>query len=66
MIYPDPEDIQGRPIGSYVDDNGATKYQSVDTTKFADPSTSKFCITAKPFVDWFRWLVSTYNNQQKF
>ena len=66
LIYPDPEDIEGRPIGEYIDDKGATKYQSTDTTKFANPATSKFCITTKPFVDWFRWLVGTYNNHALF
>lgn len=50
MIYPDPDDLAGD-----VSDG---------TDKFGD--NSKFAKKAKPFVDWFKWVVSTRNNQQKF
>lgn len=51
MIYPDPDDIE-------EDDTKDGK------TKF-DPD-SKYVAKAKPFVDFYTWLVSTRNNQEKF
>ena len=50
MIYPDPDDLEGKP------EKGTDKWGV----------NSKFRRTAQPFVDWFRWLVSTYNNPTKF
>lgn len=32
----------------------------------AEKGTNKFENTAQPFIDWYTWLVSTRNNQQKF
>jgi len=26
MIYPDPDDLEGRPIGPYIDKKGKEKY----------------------------------------
>ena len=51
MIYPDPDDVE-------EDDNAAGLPKSNPNSKFAKK--------AKPFVDWYKWLVSTRNNQQKF
>lgn len=51
MIYPDPDDV--------IEDDAAA-----GLTK--DNPNSKFAKKAKPFVDWYKWLVSTRNNQQKF
>lgn len=50
MIYPDPDDLEGKV------EKGTDKWGV----------NSKFKRTAKPFVDWFRWLVSTYNDHTKF
>lgn len=50
MIYPDPDDVDGNP------EKGTDKWGI----------NSKFKRTAKPFVDWFKWVVSTYNNHTKF
>lgn len=51
MIYPDPDDLE-------EDDEK-------DGLSKSDPN-SNFAKTAKPFVDWYKWLVSTRNNHQKF
>ena len=51
MIYPDPDDIEAEDTAA-----GISKF---------DPN-SKFAKTAKPFVDWYTWLISTKNNQSKF
>ena len=64
MIYPDPDDLEGRPIGPYIDKKGKEKYQETDTTKFG--ADSEFRKKAKPFVDWYKWVVSTRNNHEKF
>ena len=50
MIYPDPDDLAGKA------EKGTDKWGV----------NSKFKRTAQPFVDWFRWLTSTYQNQEKF
>ena len=50
MIYPDPDDLAGD--------------STVGTDKFG--TNSKFLRKAQPFIDWFNWLVGTYNNQTKF
>jgi len=50
MIYPDPDDLAGD--------------STVGTDKFG--KNSKFLRTAQPFINWFNWLVGTYNNQTKF
>lgn len=50
MIYPDPDDIEGTA------DKGTDKFGQ----------NSKFARKAKPFVDWFKWVVSTKDNQEKF
>lgn len=50
MIYPDPDDIEGDA------QNGTDKFGT--NSLFADK--------AKPFVNWYKWVVSTRNNQQKF
>ena len=64
MIYPDPDDIEGRPIGPYIDSKGVEKYQETDTTKFG--AESEFRKKAQPFVEWFKWVISTKGNHQKF
>jgi hypothetical protein len=51
MIYPDPDDVD-------EDDQAAGVPKSSPDSKFAKK--------AKPFVDWYKWLVSTRNNQAKF
>lgn len=51
MIYPDPDDLNDEDTK-----NGISK---------SNPN-SAFATAAKPFVDWYKWLVSTRNNQQKF
>ena len=51
MIYPDPDDVE--------EDDGAANVPKSSTE-------SKFYKKTKPFVDWYKWLVSTRNNQQKF
>lgn len=51
MIYPDPDDLEKKDTK-----NGKSKFDS----------DSAFATTAQPFVDWYTWLVSTRNNQQKF
>lgn len=51
MIYPDPDDLD--------EDDRA------DGIAKSDPN-SKFAKTAKPFVDWYKWLISTRNNHTKF
>ena len=50
MICPDPDDLTG------------------NTTKGTDKFgvNSKFVKTAQPFVDWFKWVVSTKDNPTKF
>ncbi len=54
LIYPDPDDIVGKI------DNVTMK----DTTKFGYDS--KFKRTCQPWVDFFNWVTSTYQNQEKF
>lgn len=51
MIYPDPDDLE-------EDDekDGLSKGNS----------NSHFARAAQPFVDWYKWLVSTRNNHEKF
>ena len=51
MIYPDPDDV--------------TEDDAKANTPKSDPN-SKFAKKAKPFVDWYKWLVGTRNNQAKF
>ena len=51
LIYPDPDDI-------------AEDDEKLGINKF-DPS-SKYISTIQPFVDFYNWVVSTRNNQQKF
>ena len=51
MIYPDPDDVD-------EDDQAAGVPKSSPDSKFAKK--------AKPFVDWYKWLLSTRNNQAKF
>lgn len=51
MIYPDPDDVE-------EDDDAAGLSKG-------DPN-SKFARKAQPFVDWYKWVISTRNNQQKF
>lgn len=51
MIYPDPDDIE--------------KDDEKDGLQKSNPN-SKFAKTAKPFVDWYKWLISTRNNHEKF
>ena len=51
MIYPDPDDIE--------------KDDQKNNIAKSNPD-SKFAKTAKPFVDWYKWLVSTRNNHTKF
>jgi hypothetical protein len=51
MIYPDPDDIE--------------KDDEKDGLQKSNPN-SKFAKTAKPFVDWYKWLVSTRNNHELF
>ena len=51
MIYPDPDDIEAEDTAA-----GMSKF---------DPN-SKFAKAAKPFVDWYTWLVSTKDNHTKF
>lgn len=51
MIYPDPDDIE--------------KDDDKDGILKSNPQ-SKFCRKAKPFIDWYKWVVSTKDNQQKF
>ena len=50
MIYPDPDDLEGS--------------SSDGTDKFG--SNSKYAAKVKPFIDWFKWIVSTKNNNTKF
>lgn len=50
MIYPDPDDITGDSI--------------TGTDKFG--RNSNFAKQAKPFIDWYKWLVGTYQNQELF
>ena len=50
MIYPDPDDLTGN--------------SAKGTDKFG--ANSKFVKTATPFIEWFKWLVSTKNNPTKF
>ena len=54
MIYPDPDDIEGK-----VDE-----LTGRDTTKFG--LDSKFKRTAQPWVDFFEWVTDTYKNQERF
>ncbi len=54
MIYPDPDDIEGK-----IDEATGR-----DTTKFG--ADSKFRRTAQPWVDFFRWVTDTYQNQERF
>ena len=61
LIYPDPDDVQGHAIGEPKKNGG---FYTKDTTKFGEDS--EFRKQTQSFVDWFKWLVSTYNNQQKF
>ena len=51
MIYPDPDDLEEKDTK-----DGKSKF---------DPD-SAFATAAQPFIDWYTWLVSTRNNQQKF
>ena len=51
MIYPDPDD---------VDEDDAAAGISKGSPE------SKFYKKAKPFVDWYKWLISTRNNYEKF
>ena len=50
LIYPDPDDVEGKV------ENGTDKF---------GPN-SKFLSTVRPFINWYKWLVSTYQNQEKF
>ena len=50
VIYPDPDDLVGKA------EKGTDKWGT----------NSKFKRTTDPFVNWFKWLVSTYNNHEKF
>ena len=50
MIYPDPDDLEGD--------------STAGTDKFG--TNSKFLRTAQPFINWFNWIVGTYQNQTKF
>lgn len=51
MIYPDPDD---------VDEDDAK-----DGLSKSNPN-SKFYKKSKPFVDWYKWVISTRNNHEKF
>ena len=51
LIYPDPDDIEKDDT-----EKGLTKFDS----------NSKYVKTVKPFLDWYKWLVSTKGNHQKF
>ena len=51
LIYPDPDDVE-------EDDGAAGLSKSNPNSKFAQKT--------KPFVDWYKWLLSTRNNQAKF
>lgn len=51
MIYPDPDHIEKSDAK-----NGKDKFSS----------DSKFVRTIKPFIDWYKWLVSTRNDHTKF
>lgn len=51
MIYPDPDDLD-------EDDQK-------DGLQKSNPN-SHFAKAAKPFVDWYKWLISTRNNHEKF
>lgn len=50
LIYPDPDDVEGD--------------EALGTDKFG--ANSKFLATVQPFLDWYGWLVSTYQNHTKF
>lgn len=51
IIYPDPDDLDAEDAKLGID-------------KF-NPN-SKYATTVQPFIDWYTWLVSTRNNQEKF
>jgi len=55
LIFPDEDDIL-----EVKDDQG----NKITQDKFS--TDSNFYIKTKPFVDFHAWVVSTYNNQQKF
>lgn len=50
LIYPDPDDVEGD--------------EALGTDKFGP--NSKFLATVQPFLNWYRWLYSTYGNHTKF
>ena len=54
LIYPDPDDLEGK-----IDE-----VSMKDTTKFGRDS--KFVRTCQPWVDFFYWVTSTYQNPEKF
>ena len=51
MVFPDPDDLEEKDAKGGID-------------KFNQ--NSQFVTKAQPFVDWYNWVVSTRNNQQKF
>ena len=55
MIYPDPDDIQGKDT---TGEEGGK-----DTTKFG--ADSKFLRKAQPFIKFYKWLTDTKNNYAK-
>lgn len=50
LIYPDPDDVVGST--------------EAGTDKFGFQS--EFNNTVKPFLDWYKWVISTKDNHQKF
>lgn len=55
MIYPDPDDIQGKDTSG--EEGGK------DTTKFG--ADSKFLRKATPFINFYKWVTDTRNNYNK-